>query len=65
MTTDVLYANLKKKYDTLINKLSSIFNPMTSNICLICKNYNTTTGCTVKDKKCLLDPDEDKLNEKS
>ena len=63
MTRDVLYANLKKKYDTLINKLSSIFNQMTSNICIIRKNYNTTTGRTVKDKKCLLDPDEDKFNE--
>ena len=62
MTTDVLYANLKKKYDTLINKLSSMFSPMTSNICLICRKYNETSGCTLpKGDKCLLDPDEEKL----
>ena len=62
MTTDVLYANLKKKYNTLIDKLSSLSDSKSSNICLICKKYNTTSGCTLpKGEKCLLDPDEEKL----
>ena len=50
------------RYYVLCKKLSSMFSPMTSNICLICRKYNTISGCTLpKGEKCLLDPDEEKL----
>ena len=52
------------RYNILCKKLSSLFHPMTSNICLICKKYDPTYGCLLpKGQKCSLDPDEDKLNE--
>ena len=51
------------RYYWLCKKLSSLFIPITSNICLICKKYDPTCGCLLpKGQKCSLDPDEDKLN---
>lgn len=54
------------KYKSLCKTLSSLFNPMTSNICLICKHYKISDegeklGCNIPGGKCLLDPDEEKL----